>query len=248
MIRLRVVFLKGHEGNETADHLRATFREKLKADLGMDFNDFLQHFKFVTNCASAMPCIVDASSSSSRRALSKKWMGCINHKINTEMRQVLHLERLAQDGSIGSQIKGDLDKVKLIVRIMKKTGLNQKLPSGLCLVKGVETRFGSTYDTVKRFVQAAPHVRPLISTLTKREGLSEFHGLKVNEDVDAVETFPGLEAVLIFFAELREKQDSLEASLKSTIYRLFPWLERIKQGLETLYIGIEYGSSFSTTH
>lgn len=113
------------------------------------------------------------------------------------MRHVIDSAASTRDGSTGSKIQADVDAVKVIVRVMKKTDLNQKLTVGMCLVQEVETRFGSTYDVLKRFLKAAPHVAPLLSALTERDGMLAFERLSVNEDEQGVESFSSLDAIFL---------------------------------------------------
>lgn len=40
----------------------------------------------------------------------------------------------------------------------------------------------------------------------------------------------------------------LEASLKPTIHRVFPWLEQVKKRLDNLILGVATGSSFTVPH
>lgn len=112
----------------------------------------------------------------------------------------------------------------------------------------VEKMFGSTYDSVKRFVKASAHVRPLLRTLAERDSLNVFDILTVNEGAEGVETLPGLNKVLTCFSELREMKAILEENLKPIVHLLFSCLERVKERLESLFLGVASGPSLAVPH
>lgn len=65
----------------------------------------------------------------------------------------------------------------------------------------------------------------------------------MNEDRHGVEKFPCQNSILLFFYELRDMQEIMEASLKPTIHLVFPWLEEVKNRLEAQVLGLLSSSS-----
>lgn len=76
-MRSRVFILEKHDGPESVVTLRALFNSWLLRDYGFGLDDILHMFKFVADHASAKPCNLGASSSSSRVPFCEKWYGCI---------------------------------------------------------------------------------------------------------------------------------------------------------------------------
>lgn len=77
--------------------------------------------------------------------------------------------------SIGATIQKYLDSVKLIVRVMKKTDLDKKLPDSFSLIQEVETRFSTTHDVAKRFIKSSLQLSSFLETLTNKDTLKAFN-------------------------------------------------------------------------
>lgn len=88
VMKSKLLFLMEHICAEDACSLRNSFNEWLKNLYDVDFADILHDFTFVTDCASTLPCIAKASSSSSKVPFNERWQGYICHQISTFMKRV----------------------------------------------------------------------------------------------------------------------------------------------------------------
>lgn len=109
-------------------------------------------------------------------------MGCIFHQLDTEMKHIMDEAAAETDGKIGKNFQYDIVVVKGILRTVKKNYPNNKLTPVFNLVQEVQTRFGLTFDTVKRFLKASPLFRPLMHTLYKLKPVIEYDCVTGNDN------------------------------------------------------------------
>lgn len=73
------------------------------------------------------------------------------------------MEAALQDTKIKeSEIHQNLLTVKPIIANSKHASFNDGMKNGFKLIQEMPTRFGTTYDTVHRFIKCARHVRLLL--------------------------------------------------------------------------------------
>lgn len=107
-----------------------------------------QRMTWATNFVSNMTA--NAGSRTSKRfELTEKCMGCIAHELNTAMRNAVG--NPYQSHSI---VKHYIMEVKSILRILKQSGICNKLGIGKRLIKAAETRFGTFYTVSERFIES----------------------------------------------------------------------------------------------
>lgn len=63
-----------------------------------------------------------------------------------------------------SEISKNLSSIKKIVSTVKHANFNEDLPEGYKLIQEVETRFGTTFDTVKRFIKSVSNLKSVLKT------------------------------------------------------------------------------------
>jgi len=230
----RVVLLEEQKGRETAVSLRNMLSDALMRRYGVEFEDLMQHLTFVTDCASTMPCIVGASSSSSKVPFSEKWVGCISHQINTCMKNCLQSKILTGELSV---IQTDLNAVKTIVRIFKQGNWNALLPDGYALLQEVETRFSTMHTVVERFIKSGAKALEIISSKDSSAALAAANSLCTASDENGRVQFPALQAVERVFSLLRVPQTELEAGREPTLYKVLPMLENCQKNLFIFLVG-----------
>lgn len=130
---------------------------------------------------------------------------------------------------------GDLENLKKLVTYFKKSGLNEKLPPGKALNQEVATRFGTTFDMVNRFVDAAPDLINVI------EAADEDPSTKSSKHFDKIQSlngvYPSFDAILKCFEQIRSAQVSLESSSKPKLILVLPMLQKVKAYLSVLLHG-----------
>jgi len=186
----------------------------------------MKSYTLVTDCASTMPCIVGASSSSSKVPFTEKWLGCITHQLNTVMKP-----SMSDEERRNTRISKDLGAVKTIVRVFKHGSWNSLLPDGFALIQEVETRFGTTFSVVERFLKSA---RKVIAIIERKESLAAkdaLQSLQMETNRNGDVSFPALEAIITSFEPIREAQTRLEASDSPTMHLVLPMVEHIKKTL-----------------
>ena len=220
-LMVRNVFLIQHEGPESASYLRKAFDNVLKDQYEISLDQLTENFTFVTDCAATMPKIVGASSSSSRIPFSEKCLGCVSHMLNTAMKHAINEEKS------DSIVYRDLNTVKTIVRIFKQGNWNDALPHGCKLVQEVETRFGTHFQVVERFLKSVEHVGRIIGEKESQSATESFQKFEC-VTVDLGNTiYPALEAIATCFAPICHVQKQLEASDTCTINLVLPLLEQL---------------------
>jgi len=70
----KVQLLQKQVGAESASAFRDMLGASLSQQCGLDFNQMMAQFTFVTDCATTLPCIVGDSASSSRVPFTQTWM------------------------------------------------------------------------------------------------------------------------------------------------------------------------------
>lgn len=239
----KLLFLKMHQGAETAAAIRNTLDVALMECCGIELDCFMDNFTFVTDCAATMPCVVGASASSRRVPFSEKWVGCISHMLNTAMKHVVNHEIRGK-----TIIADDLERVKTIVRIFKQGGWNSLLPDGHALIQEVETRFGTTHSVVQRFLKSADKVGEIIARKDSETATAAFRDLDRHYTVDGNVSFPALEAIVEAFKPIRHMQTAFEADLEPTMHLVLPMLSSAKTQIRRLQSGMAQGANFVTPH
>ncbi|KAI0567133.1 hypothetical protein FGB62_4g472 [Gracilaria domingensis] len=218
----RNIFLIEHKGAASSEALRSAFDHALLTRVGVELDDFVRNFTFVTDCASTMPCIVGASSSSQRVPFSEKLMGCISHQLSTAMKHAME-EQITKKTIIAT----NLDSVKTIVRIFKQGNWNLLLPSGSALIKEIETIFGTTFNVVQRFLFSSKHVASVISAKDSEPAKVAFDSLLTETNSKGDDNYPALDAIVECFRAVCQVQTQLEAQKTPTMYLILPMLEKL---------------------
>ena len=139
-----------------------------------------------------MARVARASVSTRLAPLSEKWVGCLVHQINTAMKGCI--SQLANHEDV-SCIFSDLQNIKNIIRIFKQSNWNSLLPAGYKLMQEVETRFGTTFQVVKRFLKSSAHVQDIIAVKDSVPARTAFAALtksvSASRDVDRPGLFSG---------------------------------------------------------
>lgn len=219
----RILLLKEHIFAETAINIRELLRSGLQNEYGVEFDQFMSRFTFVTDCASTMPCIVGASSSSSRVPFTEKWLGCISHQLNTVMKNVM-----ADDERKAGVVSTNLSSLKTIVRIFKQGNWNKDLPPGYALIQEIETRFGTTHDVAARFIKSADKVSRIVSEKDSEPAKLALSALETSKGSNHSTNYPAIVALTVAFRPIREMQTALEASESPTMHLILPRLEHLK--------------------
>lgn len=234
-IRSRLVFLANHKGSESADCIRETIEKNLKSTTGFELSAFENNFTHVTDCAPVMARVFKASVSPNQIPYSARWVGCISHQLDTVMKNVITAEPI-----ISSEISKNLNLVKSIVSTVKHADFNQEMPDGYSLLQESPTRFGTTFDVVKRFLKSAEQLQLLISSKSgdSKDKISKNLSKLSTSTFDNRKCYPALEAILDVFASIRHAQTELESSKKPTLVKVLPMLEELKTKLTFQSSGI----------
>lgn len=108
-----------------------------------------------------------------------------------------HRNKHAFDDVPDQSIQTDTDNLKKLIRIFRKGGLNENLPPGKALQQEIATRFGTTFDMVKRFIHSSSDVLQVLES-------SDQNAVKHASDAfDAIKsdnsTHPSFHAILKCF-------------------------------------------------
>ncbi|KAI0559172.1 Ribonuclease H-like protein [Gracilaria domingensis] len=223
--------------------LRSAFDHALLTRLGVELDEFMKNFTFVTDCASNMACVVRASSSSQRVPFNEKWMGCISHQLNTAMKHAVNAETTRN-----SVIANDLSSVKTIVRIFKQGNWNLSLPDGYALIQEVETRFGTTFAVVERFLKSSKHVASIIASKDSESAKTAFDSLLTETKPNGDVVFPALEAISNCLRPVCHVQTALEAQSTPTIHLILPMLEQLDHQLKQISTGMAKGPNYEVPY
>lgn len=104
-------------------------------------------------------------------------------------------------GSIGK----DLENVKKIVKIFKKSVYNANKPEGFDLLQEVPTRFFTTFDVVQRFLKVEKFIQGLFEAKNSATDATDkvqaaFDALLFEQQPGGSTSYPELEEIDIFFA------------------------------------------------
>lgn len=243
----RLLFIINHSGAESADAIAETLNNRLSSSYGLKLSDFQKRFTFVTDSAAVMPKVFGASVSQKKVPYGERWLPCITHQINTVMKTVIQSPKIKD-----SEIFRNLNCVKKIVSTIKHAGLNEKLPDGFAFLQEVETRFGTTYDVVKRFLKSESQISHLGLLQNDNESTKKIKDLLSSltkvENTDGSKTFPALESIITCFAPMRHAQTELEASTRPTLIKVLPMIEDVKSKLVFLASGICSQQTYEPPH
>lgn len=220
-MRTQLLAFFQHEDSETAENIRKNINKAVKHSTGRSIAEFETRFTAVTDCAATMPKVFGASISPSKVPFSHKWVGCISHQLNTCMKS-----SITEDVIGRSKISENLTIVKSIISTIKHAGLNEKLPDGCLLKQEVCTRFCTTYDCMKRFLDSENALRSML-LLQQGDAVDKVKSLleKLHrEHDDDGHSYPALMAIITVFAPLRHAQTELEAAKKPTLLKVLPML------------------------
>lgn len=177
----KTLLLKEKLEDGDAGFIRAMLNSILLGKYGINLATSSKSYKMVTDCAAVMDKVAGSSVSFRFQSDSTRWMGCVLRQINTAMKA--YLNAMTENDDLGL-ICRDLNSVKLIVRVFKQIGLNGKLPYGYHLIQDVETRFGSSFLVLQRFLKSADLIEYLLSTGNHSTALSAFRSLQTSVDED----------------------------------------------------------------
>lgn len=108
----------------------------------------MERFAFVTDCAENMPTIVGSSGSKNLMATSERLTGYACHQLKEGVKHMLH--------SLNeTDMLAHLNHVKKMVTTVRHANYNMKLPRGSSVIKGCETRFGTNFNVLERFLRSA---------------------------------------------------------------------------------------------
>lgn len=169
-------------------------------------------------------------------------MPCVCHQLGNVMKHVIEdlkkVGEMIENGFVQSarskhtlkasqesEIIDDLKTMKEIVNYVKSAGLNDHLPDGFKLVQEVDTRFGTTFDVVERFVKSAA----VLSEIGSEKLQSSPNNLKKLSRTDGSAEYPALDAIIIVFGPVRRLLTTLETSLTPTTTFVIPQFEVLKK-------------------
>lgn len=161
-LKSRVLFITYVTESDSEMGIKNFLTTCVREALGIEFAPLLQTFTFITDCAPDRPAVVGAFVYPTVEPLSKKWMDCIAHQLNTVMRHVIM--RIAQRDDVRNlhAINTNLKRFKAVVIFVKKSGGKKHLADGYVLLQKSETRFGMSDDVVARFMKSAALLPPLL--------------------------------------------------------------------------------------
>ena len=107
-----------------------------------------------------MPRVVGTSVSTELVPLSKRWVGCICHLLNTIMKRIMNKMSSSLDAS-AKAIQHEFLIAKTIFAFEKHSNINSQLPEGYEFIQEFETSFGTTCDAIERFLKPLPIVAEL---------------------------------------------------------------------------------------
>lgn len=197
----------------------------------ISFDGLMKTFTLVTDCATTLPCLIGASASSKKKPFGHNWMGCISHQLNTAMKHSLDAKVLLQTSSLEPIVRA-LDDMKVIIRIFKKSNLNQEMGDSNRLIQEVDTRFGTTFDVVQRFLEVSCKAMDIIQESANNELRKAADQLNVSVDEVGNLTFHALEAIYVAFRYVRVMQTEMEKGPSPTLDKLLPNLLFCMLGLE----------------
>lgn len=239
-LQSRVLLLVEHNDSESAELIKKNLDRALTVRFGIGLSQFMEKFTLVTDWAATLPNIVGASASSSRVPFGWRWLGCIVHKLNTTLKTVVESERAA-----GSRVHQDLESVKALVRIFKAGGWNNGLPDGCALYQECETRFGTTFEVVQRFLKAAPHVAIMVGTKNHAGATTALDAIEKNTDTETgTVSYPALQAIIDVFRGVRHMQNAMEAASYPMLHLVIPMLRDITSELTLITRGVAMGAKF----
>ena len=234
VMRCRTLLLREKKGEGSGEQLRSLLGNGLMEYYGCDIDSLTQGFTMVTDNASVMARVAGASISARIAPLSMKWVGCIFHQINTALKSCI--SALATDEDL-QKIFDDLQSVKKIVRIFKQSNWNALLPEGYKLIQEVETRFGTTFQVVQRFLKSSSHVEEIISSKDSVPAKNALESLgKIWSESGRI-TFPALEAIVDAFRDGIELQTTFQASNHPTFHLALPKLKMCTDKLRSVVDG-----------
>lgn len=239
----RVLLLNEHSGPESAENIRANLNTALVEKFNISFDRLMKRFTLVTDWAATMPCIVGASASSNRVPFGSKWVGCVVHQLNTILKNVMD-EQIKKKSTIAT----DLENVKELVRIFKSGSWNSDLPDGCSLIPECETRFGTIFDVVTRFLKAAPFVTAVVSTKNHEGAKIAVGSLETAVDPSRNVTYPALQAIVDAFAGVRHMQNAMEAASYPVMHYVLPMWKSLVSNLSIMSSEVARGLQFQVAH
>lgn len=148
------------------------------------------YFTFVTDYVATLPVYFGASISLNRFLYSDRWVWCIAHQLNTAMKR-------RYDNVTDVSIRNDMENLKKVIRIFKKSEMNYKMTAGKALKQEVSTKFGTTFDKFERLISSANNVVSVIDFTDHNSWESP------NEVFELISfknsSYPSLNAITTFF-------------------------------------------------
>ncbi len=139
----------------------------------------------------------------------------------------------ATDDPLLEKIADNVKLVKRIIEDSKRFGWNKNLPHGFRLVQDVETRFGTIFRVVERFLKSSTKVWSQVLTLNRTIARSSYEALEttaVNSSVGDV-TFPAFEAVIDAFNPVYDAVVEFQGINEPVLHKILPSLQFCKTEL-----------------
>lgn len=177
-------------------------------------------FTLVTDCAATMPAVFGASALPNRVPYSERWVRHISKQLNTAMKNAF--EDVSDKHSCA-----DLKKCKHLISIFKKSDLNEELQNGKSLQQELSRRFGTTLETVQRFIDAEPFSVNVI------ESPDQDSTKNASDALDSIafenSKYPSINSIITSIQVIRQSQTMLEAADTPTLMMVFPMIEELKK-------------------
>ena len=226
----KTLLLSGKLGDGIGASIRHLLDTGLRKHHNTYINTITNTFTIVSYCASNMARVALSSVSRATRS-DAEWVGCLSHKTKTTMKTCntalrKHIEC--------SQIYRGLQSVKTIVRILKQSGWNSRLPTGFHLIQDAESPFASTDAVAERFLKGAGFLRNCVIFQDSDSRTAAFRSLtkETNQDGEVV-GFPCIEVIFDTFEFVVEAQKRFEAAKIPTLQLAIPVLQKCRDEPES---------------
>ncbi len=194
----------------SAANLRSAIDNALEENYGVSMRSLISLFNIVAHCAAVIAKMAGSSISRNRNILEHRWMLCLVHTLNNALKATF---QQCKNHSELHRVCTEFKNVKRIVEDAKRAEWNNYLPPGFKLVHDAETRFGSTFLVVERFLKLSFKARVVMMN-QKRDGALNAYGSleRSSNDSESEICFPALQAILEVFEEVYPTTMRLEDS------------------------------------
>lgn len=140
-----------------------------------------------------------------------------------------------EENRIFKHIIDDLSSIKSIIPFFKQIGGNEFMASGVSLAQEVETRFGTTWETVRKFWNSIPFIRGFWRAKTQ----PILNSLHCEITSDGKESWPSLNSLFECFEPICHVQLKLEMTKTLTMHLVLLLLEKLKKDLQGICFNIQ---------